>query len=67
MVTATALILITHDGIDRREVLDVLRQRWAHVVVKDPEGRSAHRGDVGPQTLSIWGGVEGAWSRSVSS
>ena len=29
--------MISHDGVDRREVLDVLRPRWPHVLVKDPE------------------------------
>ena len=33
----TALLLISHQGIDRREVLDVLRRRWPDVVVKDLE------------------------------
>jgi hypothetical protein len=30
-----AFVLIAHQGIDRREVLDVLRQRWPSVVLKD--------------------------------
>jgi hypothetical protein len=30
----TALVMITHEGIDRREVQDVLRRRWPDVVVK---------------------------------
>jgi hypothetical protein len=32
-----ALVLITHEGIDRREVQDVLRRRWPDVVVKTLE------------------------------
>jgi hypothetical protein len=30
-----ALIIVAHQGVDRREVLDVLRQRWPDVVAKD--------------------------------
>jgi hypothetical protein len=30
-----ALVLISHQGVDRHEVLSVLRQRWPNVVVKD--------------------------------
>jgi hypothetical protein len=30
-----ALVLIAHQGIDRREVQDALRQRWPDVVLKD--------------------------------
>ena len=30
----TALVMITHEGIDRHEVEDVLRRRWPEVVVK---------------------------------
>ena len=33
----TALVMITHDGVDRREVMDVLRRRWPEVVVKTLE------------------------------
>jgi hypothetical protein len=33
----TALVMITHQGIDRREVEDVLRRRWPDVVVKSLE------------------------------
>ena len=33
----TALLMISHQGVDRREVLDVLRRRWPDVVVKDLE------------------------------
>jgi hypothetical protein len=33
----TALVLVSHDGVDRREVLDVLRRRWPDVVVKTLE------------------------------
>ena len=29
-----ALVLVSHEGIDRREVQDVLRRRWPDVVVK---------------------------------
>ena len=32
-----ALVMISHQGVDRREVLDVLRRRWPDVVVKDLE------------------------------
>ena len=30
-----ALVLISHDGVERRELLDVLRRRWPSVVLKD--------------------------------
>ena len=33
----TALVMISHDGVDRPEVLDVLRPRWPDIVVKDLE------------------------------
>jgi hypothetical protein len=33
----TALVMVTHDGVDRREVLDVLRRRWLNAVVKELE------------------------------
>jgi hypothetical protein len=33
----TTLVLISHDGVDRREMLDVLRRRWPDVVVKELE------------------------------
>jgi hypothetical protein len=33
----TALVLMSHDGVDRREVMDVLRRRWPEVVVKELE------------------------------
>jgi hypothetical protein len=33
----TALVMITHDGVDRSEVVDVLRRRWPEVVVKSLE------------------------------
>jgi hypothetical protein len=32
-----ALVLVSHEGVDRREVLDVLRRRWPEVVVKSLE------------------------------
>jgi hypothetical protein len=32
-----ALVIISHQGIDRREVQDVLRGRWPSVVLKEPE------------------------------
>ena len=32
-----ALVLVTHDGVDRREVEAVLRRRWPDVVVKELE------------------------------
>ena len=33
----TAMVIISHEGLDRREVLDVLRRRWPTVVVKSVE------------------------------
>jgi hypothetical protein len=33
----TALVMITHDGVDRREVEAVLRRRWPDLVVKELE------------------------------
>jgi hypothetical protein len=33
----TALVLISHEGIDRHEVEDVLRRRWPEVALKEPE------------------------------
>jgi hypothetical protein len=30
----TALVMITHDGVDQRVVLDVLRRRWPGILVK---------------------------------
>ena len=33
-----ALVLISHQDIDRREVLDVLRGRWPDLLVKDLAG-----------------------------
>jgi hypothetical protein len=33
----TALVLVSHDGVDRREVQDVLLRRWPEVVVKGLE------------------------------
>ena len=33
----TSLVMISHDGVARREVLDVLRPRWPDIVVKDLE------------------------------
>jgi hypothetical protein len=33
----TTLVLVSHDGVDRREVEDVLRRRWPDVVVKELE------------------------------
>jgi hypothetical protein len=32
-----ALVLISHEGVDRHEVETVLRRRWPEVVVKEPE------------------------------
>ena len=32
-----ALVLISHEGVDRRELLDVLCRRWPDVVLKDLE------------------------------
>jgi hypothetical protein len=32
-----ALVMIFHQDIDRREVLDVLSRRWPHVLVKELE------------------------------
>jgi hypothetical protein len=31
----TAMVMISHDGVDRRDVLDVLCRRWPDVVLKD--------------------------------
>ena len=33
----TAMVLVSHDGVDRCEVEDVLRRRWPDVVVKGLE------------------------------
>ena len=33
----TALVMITHENVDRSEVVDVLRRRWPEVVVKSLE------------------------------
>ena len=33
----SALLLISHQGVDRREVLDVLRRRWLSVALKNLE------------------------------
>src|ERR1700733_10230719 len=33
----TALVMVTHDGVGRHEVEDVLRRRWPEVVVKGLE------------------------------
>jgi hypothetical protein len=33
----TALVLVSHDGADQREVEDVLRRRWPNAVVKELE------------------------------
>jgi hypothetical protein len=33
----TALVLVTHEGIDRHEVLDVLCRRWPDVALKELE------------------------------
>jgi hypothetical protein len=33
----TASVLITHEGVDRDEMLDVLRHRWPHAGVKELE------------------------------
>jgi hypothetical protein len=32
-----ALVTVTHEGVDRRKVQDVLRRRWTDVVVKESE------------------------------
>ena len=42
-----ALVMVTHEGVDRREVEDVLRRRWPDVVVKESGAGGAGRGDVG--------------------
>jgi hypothetical protein len=31
----TALVLVSHDGVDRREIEDVLRRRWLDVALKE--------------------------------
>jgi hypothetical protein len=33
----TAMVLVSHQGVDRHEVEDVLRRRWTDVLVKEPE------------------------------
>jgi hypothetical protein len=33
----TALVLVSHDGVDQREVLDTLRRRWPDVALKELE------------------------------
>ncbi len=33
----TALVLVSHEGLDRRELADVLRRRWPELVLKSPE------------------------------
>ena len=33
-----ALVMVAHQGIDRREVLEVLRGRWPDLLVKDLAG-----------------------------
>jgi hypothetical protein len=33
----TAMVMITHDGVDRSEVVDVLRRRWPDLVLKSLE------------------------------
>jgi hypothetical protein len=33
-----ALVMISHAGLDRRQVLDVLRPRWPDILVKDLAG-----------------------------
>jgi hypothetical protein len=33
----TAMVVISHEGVGRHEVLGVLRRRWPHVVVKELE------------------------------
>jgi hypothetical protein len=32
-----ALVLISHEGVDRRDILDVLRRRWPDIVLKNLE------------------------------
>lgn len=36
----TAFILVEHEGVDRHEVLTVLRRRWPHVVMKNLENEA---------------------------
>ena len=36
-VATAPLVMISHDGVDQREVEDVLRRRWPDVVVKSLE------------------------------
>ena len=33
----TALVMVTHHGVDQREVLDALRRRWPDVALKELE------------------------------
>jgi hypothetical protein len=35
--SGTALVMVTHDGVDRSEVMDVLRRRWPDLVLKSLE------------------------------
>ena len=32
-----AMVLISHEGMDRCDVLDVLRHRWLDVLIKEPK------------------------------
>jgi hypothetical protein len=57
----TALVMITHDGVDQREVEAVLRRRWPQVTVKSLEQeqpavvmQSGDAADLGRH----WRGVE---------
>jgi hypothetical protein len=33
----TALVMVTHEGVDRHEVEDALRRRWSDLVMKELE------------------------------
>jgi hypothetical protein len=43
----TALVLISHGGVERRELPDLLHGRWLDVVLKKPGVRGVDVGDGG--------------------
>ena len=42
----TALVMVSHEGVDRHEVEDVLRRRWPDVALKESGAGATSRGDV---------------------
>ena len=48
-----ALVMVTHEGVDRHEVEDVLRRRWPDVVVKSLGAGGADRGDVAEDAADL--------------